>query len=222
MLYCLCQKASCQNAFQRQALMSFPSKQSITHKYLCGKCWMCCPFHFPWKFLRWHVVIWRSYCELKRVGKAASVSQGWISEGSPWFLISSSVFATKKKKHLKSSVDCPKEFKRSQVRVTLWDLCVAHQMPCFSQASRAGGRRGQAWGLSEQLPDLSMNVAKEVHVGSSTVQAFILHQELTEHHLWFVLLPHDLELRGVKVRESQKMSSVSSMNLFKFTMLLFF
>lgn len=110
-------------------------------------------------------------------------------------------FCNKKKKHLKSSVDCPKEFKRSQVRVTLWDLCVAHQMPCFSQASRAGGRRGQAWGLSEQLPDLSMNVAKEVHVGSSTVQAFILHQELTEHHLWFVLLPHDLELRGVKVRK---------------------
>lgn len=110
-------------------------------------------------------------------------------------------FLQQKKKHLKSSVDCPKEFKRSQVRVTLWDLCVAHQMPCFSQASRAGGRRGQAWGLSEQLPDLSMNVAKEVHVGSSTVQAFILHQELTEHYLWFVLLPHDLELRGVKVRK---------------------
>ncbi|KAA8582448.1 hypothetical protein FQN60_006119, partial [Etheostoma spectabile] len=38
-------------------------------------------------------------------------------------------------------------------------------------------------GLSEQLPDFSMNVAKEVHVGSSAVQAFILHQELTEQHL---------------------------------------
>lgn len=57
-----------------------------------------------------------------------------------------------------------------------------------TEAERSGG-------LSEQLPDLSMNVAKEVHVGSSAVQAFILHQELTEQHLWFVLLPHDLELR---------------------------
>ena len=70
----------------------------------------------------------------------------------------------------------------------------------FLPGQSGRGRRGQAWGLSEQLPDLSMNVAKEVHVGSSTVQAFILHQELTEHYLWFVLLPHDLELRGVKVR----------------------
>lgn len=50
--------------------------------------------------------------------------------------------------------------------------------------------------LSEQLPDLSVNVAKEVHVGGSTVQAFVLHQELTEQHLRFVFLPHDLELRG--------------------------
>lgn len=50
--------------------------------------------------------------------------------------------------------------------------------------------------LSEQLPDLSVNVAKEVHVGGSAVQAFVLHQELTEQHLRFVLLPHDLELRG--------------------------
>ncbi len=53
-------------------------------------------------------------------------------------------------------------------------------------------------GLSEQLPDLSVNVAKEVHVGSAAVQTFILHQELTEQHLWFVPLPHDLELRGEK------------------------
>lgn len=51
-------------------------------------------------------------------------------------------------------------------------------------------------GLGEQLPDLSVDVAEEVHVGGSAVQAFILHQELTEQHLRFVFLPHDLELRG--------------------------
>lgn len=28
------------------------------------------------------------------------------------------------------------------------------------------------------------------------MQAFILYQELTEQHLRFVLLPHDLELEG--------------------------
>lgn len=70
-------------------------------------------------------------------------------------------------------------------------------MPCFSQAGQEGDTEGGVvGGLSEQLPDLSVNVAKEVHVGSSAVQAFILHQELTEQHLWFVPLPHDLELRG--------------------------
>lgn len=31
------------------------------------------------------------------------------------------------------------------------------------------------------------------------MQAFILHQELTEQHLRFVFLPHDLELRGSKM-----------------------
>lgn len=63
-------------------------------------------------------------------------------------------------------------------------------MPCFSQAKLRA--------LSEQLPDLSVNIAKEVHVGGSTVQALILHQELTEQHLRFVLLPHNLELGGKK------------------------
>lgn len=65
------------------------------------------------------------------------------------------------------------------------------------QTGKGEGKRGGA-GLSEQLPDLSVNVAKEVHVGSSTVQAFILHQELTEQHLRFVFLPHNLELRKQK------------------------
>lgn len=59
---------------------------------------------------------------------------------------------------------------------------------------RRGRRR--TWGLSEQLSDLSVDVAKEVHVGGSAVQTFVLHQELTEQHLGFVFLPHDLELRG--------------------------
>lgn len=74
-------------------------------------------------------------------------------------------------------------------------------MSRFSQAGRGREAEAKRRGLSEQLPDLSVNVAKEVHVGSSTVQAFILHQELTEQHLWFVLLPHDLELRGGKSKQ---------------------
>lgn len=59
-----------------------------------------------------------------------------------------------------------------------------------TEAMRPGGGV-----LGKQLPDFSVNVAKEVHVGSSAVQAFILHQELTEQHLWFVFLPHKVELR---------------------------
>lgn len=61
-----------------------------------------------------------------------------------------------------------------------------------------GGHSGGGRGLSEQLPDLSVDVAEEVHVGGSTVQTFVLHQELAEQHLWFVFLPHDLELREKK------------------------
>lgn len=64
--------------------------------------------------------------------------------------------------------------------------------------SGRGTLRPRGGGLSEQLPDLSVNVAKEVHVGSSAVQPFILHQELTEQQLWFVSLPHNLELHRVR------------------------
>lgn len=42
-----------------------------------------------------------------------------------------------------------------------------------------------------------MNVAQEVHVGGAAVQPFVLHQELTEQHLRFVSLSHDLQLHGV-------------------------
>lgn len=61
--------------------------------------------------------------------------------------------------------------------------------------------------LSEQLPDLSVDVAKEVHVGGSAVQTFVLHQELTEQHLGFVFLPHDLELRGEPGQETNHFQS---------------
>lgn len=57
-------------------------------------------------------------------------------------------------------------------------------------------------GLSEQLPDFSVDVAKEVHVGGSTVQTLVLHQELAEQHLRFVFLPHDLELERKKTLTS--------------------
>lgn len=64
-----------------------------------------------------------------------------------------------------------------------------------------GQLAGKGAGLGEELPDFSVNVAKEVHVGSSAVQAFILHQELTEQHLRFVFLPHDLELGRRNISE---------------------
>lgn len=57
---------------------------------------------------------------------------------------------------------------------------------------------GKGAGLGEELPDFSVNVAKEVHVGRSAVQALVLHQELAEGHLRFVLLPHDLKLKKKK------------------------
>lgn len=68
---------------------------------------------------------------------------------------------------------------------------------------QAGGGRGRrelgvnVAALGEQLPDFSVEKSKEVHVGISTVQVLILHQELTEQHLGFVLLPHNVELHGV-------------------------
>lgn len=133
----------------------------------------------------------------KHFGKAALDSQ--ISEGSSCFLVSSSVFVI----HLKS--------------VFLWTILKIQMEPTETVRFVRGPLDGvflpgQWWrahwgqvivgggggGLSEELPDLSVNVAKEVHVGSATVQAFILHQELTEQHLWFVLLPHDLELHRVR------------------------
>lgn len=64
-----------------------------------------------------------------------------------------------------------------------------------------GALRLSIGGLSEQLPDLSVNVAKEVHVGGTTVQTFIFHQELAEQYLWFVPLPDDLELNGPETRK---------------------
>lgn len=65
------------------------------------------------------------------------------------------------------------------------------------QKGEGGGRRGVKVGaLGEQLPDFSVEKSKEVHVGISTMQVLILHQELTEQHLWFVLLPHNVELTG--------------------------
>lgn len=66
------------------------------------------------------------------------------------------------------------------------------------KGGRGLGEAIKGAGLGEELPDFSVNVAKEVHVGSSSVQALILHQELTEQHLRFVLLPHDLKLRRRK------------------------
>lgn len=218
MLYCLCQKASCQNAFQRQALMSFPSKQSITHKYLCGKCWMCCPFHFPWKFLRWHVVIWRSYCELKRVGKAASVSQGWISEGSPWFLISTSIFATKKK--------TPKKFCGLSLRIQTepsegdpvrFVRGPSDAMFLPGQSGRGtprpslGVKWAAAWSLDERSKG---SPCRKLHRAG-------LYPPPGTDGTPSLVCP-SASRSGAERSTSQKMSSVSSMNLFKFTMLLFF
>lgn len=65
-----------------------------------------------------------------------------------------------------------------------------------------------------------MNVAKEVHVGSPAVQAFVLHQELTEQHLRFVFLPHNLQLSRAEKRSvtdfqhSWNTGAVTLQNLF--------
>lgn len=76
-------------------------------------------------------------------------------------------------------------------------------MPRLSLARHHGNVVATCWRLGEQLSDLSVNVAKEVHVGSAAVHAFVLHQELTEQHLRFVPLSHDLELRGAETKGNQ-------------------
>lgn len=89
--------------------------------------------------------------------------------------------------------------------------------PGLSRDSWGRARLGaRGWRLGEQLSDLSVNVAKEVHVGSSAVQPFILHQELTEQHLWFVLLPHNMQLNmgknTVSLSFSEKRQSMDHQN----------
>lgn len=74
--------------------------------------------------------------------------------------------------------------------------------PCaWSICCVPGQLAGQGAGLGEELPDFSVNVAKEVHVGSSAVQALVLHQELAEQHLRLVFLPHDLKLSRRNISE---------------------
>jgi len=48
--------------------------------------------------------------------------------------------------------------------------------------------------LSKQLPDLTMDVAQEVHIRRPSVKTLILHQVLTEQHLRSVLLLHYQQL----------------------------
>lgn len=51
-------------------------------------------------------------------------------------------------------------------------------------------------GLSEDLSDLAVDVAQEVHVGGSTVEPLVLHQVLAEQQLRPVFLLHDQKLHG--------------------------
>lgn len=61
------------------------------------------------------------------------------------------------------------------------------------QTGEGGGGLGvKVAALGEQLPDFSVEKSKKVHVGISTMQVLILHQELTEQHLRLVLLPHNV------------------------------
>lgn len=49
----------------------------------------------------------------------------------------------------------------------------------------------------KQLTDLLVNTAEEVHIGGSSVESFIFHQELPENHLPLLTLLHYDELHGV-------------------------
>lgn len=53
---------------------------------------------------------------------------------------------------------------------------------------------GGGGGLSEDLSDLAVDVAQEVHVGGSTVEPLVLHQVLAEQQLRPVFLLHDQKL----------------------------
>lgn len=48
--------------------------------------------------------------------------------------------------------------------------------------------------LSEDLSDLAVDIAQEVHVGGATVEPLVLYQVLAEHNLRPVLLLHNHEL----------------------------
>lgn len=79
-----------------------------------------------------------------------------------------------------------------------WTISILQRPILGVLCSRACGEEEEDVRLGEQLPDLSVNVAEEIHVGGSTVQTLILHQKLTEQHLHFVFLPHDLQLQRDK------------------------
>lgn len=117
-----------------------------------------------------------------------------LKKVSPWFLVAPSVFV----KHLKSFF--LRTVLKTQTEPTETDPvrfvhgsldAVFCFLFFFPQAGLDGNTEDKRLWLSEQLPDLSVNVAKEVHVGGASMQTFVLHQELTEQHLWFVLLPHN-------------------------------
>lgn len=187
MLYSWFQWASCQNACQPQALMLFQSPLSITQRICAGNCWMCCPVHsdrFTRKLLKWQVVIWGSYCVCvftqRHEGKAAVDTGSWVS----WVLVPSPVLLYLKMEPRETD---PLRFEHGPL-----DLRV-----CPGPVWRAT-LRTECLKLSEQLPDLSVNVAEEVHVGGTAVHTFVLHQALTEQNLWLVPLPHDDELSGAE------------------------
>lgn len=132
---------------------------------------------------RWRVVIRRLYCELARdeSEKAAVDCQGpdcVVPHGNCLH------FPLPMYKMNLSDLNGWFTWRRDSPRRDGW-------------GRRGGGGPGvDVAALGEQLPDFSVQKSKEVHVGISTMQVLILHQELTEQHLWLVLLPHNVELTG--------------------------
>lgn len=126
------------------------------------------------------------------------------SSGDKWLFEDHTVFAKRTKAGWKGSFEL---WRWNLKRLSLVPFCLPHEslffcgLLSFPRVSLDGNTEAERRGLGEQLPDLSVNVAKEVQVGGATVQTFILHQELTEQHLWLVPLPHDLKLRGPEVKK---------------------
>lgn len=117
-----------------------------------------CVVHFifsslTWTFFKWQVVIWRSYCAYSKVCWKGSFGLSRLNLKRllvPGFFLCLSVKQLSKKKKKKFlSLYRPQELRWSQVRLTLWDLCIGPLDAVFLPGQASGFKWAAAWSLGE-------------------------------------------------------------------------